>query len=143
MARRQAEAWMWAEALEMLARAERMHGQYFRLSPSARNVPSWEPPADLYETDREVVVLVSLPGVDENDVQALIEDGMLVVVGRRTLPAELRHAVIHRMELPQGRFERRIALPPGRYDEVRRATRHGCLAISLRKALPPESGAKR
>lgn len=142
MARRLAEAWMWTEALEMLARAERMHGQYFRLASSARNMPSWEPPIDIYETERAVVVLVSLPGVDENDVQALIEDGMLVVVGRRTLPAEMRHAVIHRMELPQGRFERRIPLPPGRYEEVRQSSQHGCLAISLRKASLSEHGAK-
>jgi HSP20 family molecular chaperone IbpA len=119
----------------MLARAERMHGQYFRLSTSARHVPAWEPPVDLYETDREVVVLVSLPGVDVNEVQVVIEDGTLLVVGRRALPAELRNAVIHRMELPQGRFERRIALPPGRYDEVRRASHHGCLTIGLRKAV--------
>jgi len=143
MARRQAEAWMWAEALEMLARAERMHGQYFRLGQGARNVPAWEPPIDLYETEREVVVLVSLPGVDPDAVQAIIEDGMLVVVGRRVLPPELREAVIHRMELPQGRFERRVRLPPGRYDDVRRASLHGCLAISLRKSQSPEPGAKR
>jgi hypothetical protein len=40
--------------------------------------------------------------------------------------------VIHRLELPQGCFERRIALPAGRYD-VRRYSAHGCLAISLAK----------
>jgi HSP20 family molecular chaperone IbpA len=126
---------MWADALEMLARAERMHGQYFRLNQSVRHVPAWEPPIDLYETDREVLVLVSLPGVDVNDVQAIIEDGVLVVVGRRVLPPELRHAVIHRMELPQGRFERRVVLPAGRYDEVRRSSHNGCLTISLRKSV--------
>jgi HSP20 family molecular chaperone IbpA len=134
MARREAEAWMWAEAIEMLARAERLHGQYFRLPRSARDVPAWEPPADMYETEREVVVLVSLPGVDVDDVQAVIEDGTLLVAGRRTLPPSLRQAVIHRMELPQGRFERRIPLPPGRYDSVRRASIDGCLMISLRKS---------
>jgi len=42
--------------------------------------------------------------------------------------------VIHRLELPQGRFERRIALPAGRYDAVRRAAVNGCVLITLQKA---------
>ena len=42
-------------------------------------------------------------------------------------------AAIHRLELPQGRFERRVALPPGRYDSVRRTIVNGCLFITLRK----------
>jgi HSP20 family protein len=55
-------------------------------------------------------------------------------VGQRVLPPELRIATIHRMELPQGRFERRVPLPLSRYDQVRRGTANGCLVISLRKA---------
>ena len=50
------------------------------------------------------------------------------------LPPELRTAVIHRLELPQGRFERRIPLPPGRYDAVRRFAANGCLVFELAKA---------
>ena len=37
-------------------------------------------------------------------------------------------------ELPQGRFERRIALPPGVYGEVRRFEANGCLVVTLAKA---------
>jgi hypothetical protein len=37
------------------------------------------------------------------------------------------------MELPQGRFERRVPLPPGRYDQVRHQMRDCCLVVSLRK----------
>ncbi len=64
----------------------------------------------------------------------MIENGTLVLSGERTVPAELRTAKIHRMELPQGRFERRIDLPPGRYGEVRRFEVNGCLAVTLAKA---------
>jgi HSP20 family protein len=51
----------------------------------------------------------------------------------RVLPPELRTAVIHRLELPQGRFERRVRLPAGRYSDVRRAAVDGCLVITLEK----------
>jgi len=50
------------------------------------------------------------------------------------LPPELRTATIHRLELPQGRFERRVRLPTGRYRDVRRSAADGCLVVTLRKA---------
>jgi hypothetical protein len=68
-------------------------------------------------------------------VEAVIHDGHLLISGQRILPAELRTAVIHRLELPQGRFEREVPLPAGRYGSVRRASVNGCLVINLRKAL--------
>ena len=75
----------------------------------------------------------TLPGVDLDQTDAYIEEGVLVVQGQRILPPELRRARIHRMELPQGRFERRLPLPRGHYDNVRRASQHGCLLVSLHK----------
>ena len=125
--------WMLSEAIEALARAERLHRQMFQ-PPSATRRPAWEPPIDVLETEQEVLVLIALPGVAPDQVETVIEDGTLVVAGRRVLPPQLRTAVIHRLELPQGRFERRIPLPPGRYDAVRRAAGDGGLVISLRKA---------
>jgi HSP20 family molecular chaperone IbpA len=127
---------MWSEACDMLARAERLHREFFRPVRSAALVPTWEPPVDILETGREVLVLVALPGVDPDKVEVAIEGDALVVEGTRVLPAELRTAVIHRLELPQGRFERRVPLPPGHYDGVRRADVHGCLLISLSKLKP-------
>ena len=127
--------WMWSEALSMLARAERMHQQMF-VPTGVRQQIAWEPPVDVLETDREVMVLAALPGVDVAKVEAVIDGGCLVVSGQRVLPPELQSAVIHRLELPQGRFERRVPLPPGRYDGVRRAETHGCLVISLSKLKP-------
>jgi len=126
-------SWMWSEAIEMLARAERLHRQLFRPA-LGRRVPTWEPPVDVLETEGEVLVLVALPGVEPDQVETVIEGAYLVVTGQRVLPAELATAVIHRLELPQGRFERRIALPAGHYDAVRRAAVNGCVLITLQKA---------
>jgi HSP20 family protein len=128
--------WMWSEALQVLARAERLHQQLFQ--PVTRQGPiAWIPPVDVLETEREVLVLAALPGVDVAKVEALIEGATLVISGTRVLPPELRTAIIHRLELPQGRFERRVYLPAGRYEAVRRAEAHGCLVISLSKATKP------
>ena len=127
--------WMLSDAIGTLARAERLHQQFLKLRPVAgTREPSWEPPIDVLETDSEVLILVALPGVDPDEVEALIEGGTLVIGGRRVLPPELRNARILRMELPQGRFERRIQLPLGRYTISRFAT-NGCIGLRLAKSV--------
>ena len=124
--------WMWPEALATLARAERMRHDIFVLAPAAR--PAWEPPVDVLETDDEVLIFAALPGVAPEQVEAVIEGADLVIAGRRVLPPQLRTATIHRLELPQGFFQRRIPLPAGRYDGVSRTVIDGCLLIRLHKA---------
>ena len=125
---------MWSEAVEMLTRVEQMHHEVFRPQRATARLTVWEPPVDVLETDYEVLVLVALPGVNPDRVEAVIEDdGTLLIAGIRTVPPQLRTAVIHRLELPQGRFERRVRLPAGRYSAVRRTTADGCLVIALQK----------
>lgn len=126
--------WMLSDAIETLARAERLHQQFLNLQPLVgTREPSWEPPIDVLETDHEVLILIALPGVDPNEVEALLDNGTLVVSGRRALPAELRNARILRLELPQGRFERRIPLPSDRYTITRFAA-NGCIGLRLAKS---------
>lgn len=133
MRRDDPQDWMWSEAIAMLTRAEQLHRQFFQPRPARQEV-AWEPPVDVLEQQDAVLVLMALPGVDANQVDVVIEDGVLVVTGRRILPPEFRTAVIHRLELPQGRFERRVGLPAGRYAAVRRSAANGCLVLSLLKA---------
>jgi HSP20 family protein len=123
--------WMLSEAIGSLARAERLRQQFFNLQSAAGTC--WEPPIDVLETDEAILIFVALPGVDPDEVVAVIEDGVLVISGKRTLPAELRDARIRRLELPQGRFERRIALPLGRY-AVSRFAANGCIVVRLTKS---------
>lgn len=134
MARGDPRDWMWSEALQMLARAEGLHREVFRPRVSPQSEASWEPPVDVLETDDAVLILLALPGVDAEQVQVVIEDGVLMVSGERVLPDELHRAIIHRLELPRGRFERRLELPAGRYDSVRNFAANGCLVIHLGKA---------
>jgi len=122
--------WMLSEAIGSLVRAERLHQQFFGLQSAS---PSWQPPIDVLETDEELVIFVALPGVDADQVEAVIEGRVLTISGSRTLPEELRNAHIHRLELPQGRFERRIGLPAGRY-AISRYADNGCIVFRLAKS---------
>jgi HSP20 family molecular chaperone IbpA len=124
---------MWAHACDLMEQAERMHQQFFRLATSARTQVSWEPPADVFEGEHEVVIVVAMPGVAAEHVEVTSEPGILVVRAERPLPfADLRLAV-RRLEIPYGCFERRIPLPPARLEAVSRELTHGCLIVRLRK----------
>ncbi len=119
---------MWADALAIVARADRLHREFFRPAQSG-----WEPPVDLLETADELILVAALPGVRAADVDLVISGGELAIVGMRRLPVLPGRTRIHRMELPHGHFERRIALPPGAYELARRDLVDGCLTIVLRK----------
>ncbi len=126
------KSWMWSDALEMLARAERARRDMFPVSHGNARA-AWEPPVDVLETAEEVLIFVALPGVPQDQVQAVIVEGELIITGRRALPPQLRTAVIHRLELPQGYFERRVRVPSGRYTEISRVASDGCMIIRLHK----------
>jgi HSP20 family protein len=128
-----AKVWVWGEAVDMLARAERLQRQMFSPNAPVARRPCWEPPVDVIETEDAVVVLAALPGVDPEEVHVALVDGALLIAGRRVLPPELRHAAIHLLELPQGQFERRVAIPPRAYHAVRRSMVNGCLVLHLSK----------
>lgn len=125
---------MWSEACEMLARADHLHRELFRPVRAALHRVAWEPPVDILETRDELLIFVALPGVAVDKVAAAIDGNDLVIAGDRVLPPQLQTAVIHRLELPQGRFARRVRLPAGRYGAVARAVVDGCLVITLQKA---------
>lgn len=134
MPTRDPKNWMWAEACELLERAERIQRQFFQLGLSSASRPSWEPPTDIYETEDMLVILVALPGVAPAQIQVVIEDpGVLVVSGERRLPPEARSAGIYRLEIPHGHFARRIELPPGRFRIEQQDIVDGCVLLRLRK----------
>ena len=128
MPRREPAMLMWAEACELLERADRLQRQFFGPTRSA----VWEPPVDVFETAQALWIIAALPGVRATQLDVAIVDGGVVIAGERSLPVQSR-AIIHRLELPHGRFERRIALPAGRYELEQRDLADGCLILGLRK----------
>jgi HSP20 family protein len=123
--------WMWTEACAMIERAERLQRQFFRPGLSTASA-SWEPPVDIFESDEGMRIIVALPGVEPQDIKVYFDSGELVITGLRELPAVTRAAAIHRLEIPYGRFERRIPLP-GAVDIERSDLMRGCLSLSLTK----------
>jgi HSP20 family molecular chaperone IbpA len=128
---------MWLRALAIAEQAERLQRGFVRyLGPGERAV-SWEPPADVYECDEGVVLLIALPGVAPEDIEIRLEDRSLSVSARRLVSFPPEGSLVRRLEIPHGRFLRRVALAgPTRIAESR--YRNGCLEIRLVPAVKGE-----
>jgi HSP20 family protein len=123
--------WMWDEALAALDRAERRQRKFFALLGGQAPQAVWEPPVDVFETDDEVWIVVALPGVRAEQVKLRVEATALVVQTER-VPLGMREcARIRRLEIPYGRFERRIELPRGSYVLREQRFTDGCLELHL------------
>jgi HSP20 family protein len=125
---------MWAHALELMTQAGRMQQQFFRLTSAPRAQAVWEPPADVFEDEDEVVVVVALPGVADERVRVTPDGSTLLVEAERPPPFGTACAAVRQLEIPYGRFERRIPLPAGHWEHGTRELTHGCLVVRLRRA---------
>ncbi|MEP6998224.1 MAG: Hsp20/alpha crystallin family protein [Betaproteobacteria bacterium] len=133
MAARNPTDLMWAQAFDLIEQAERMHRHFFRLTASARPHAVWEPPVDVFEDEREVVIVVALPGVPPERVEISIESAALVIRAECPLPGAGSQRAVRRLEIPYGYFERTIPLPNVRLEAGTRESHDGLLTLRLRK----------
>ena len=124
---------MWAEACALLDRAEQLHRQFFEPSRESGRRARWEPPIDVFETERQLRIIVALPGVAPEAVKVQTEGGILTIAGSRPLPSCGDNAKIVRLEIPYGIFERRIALQLNRLRLDHRELVNGCLVLTFVK----------
>jgi HSP20 family protein len=125
--------WMWSQACELIEQAERMHRQFFRLISSERAQAVWEPPIDVFEDEHEVTIVIALPGVPPGRIEVTDEEGALVVRAERRPPFAGSLTAVRQVEIPYGRFERRIPLPGARLTGASHELVDGCLILRLRK----------
>jgi HSP20 family protein len=126
-------AWMWDEALHALEQAERRHRGFYGLKGVRSTQPLWEPPADIFESESQILVSIALPGVPPDSVNVQVTPNGIVISAERPLPEELAAMQVRRLEIPYGRFERQLELASGKYVLSERSMADGCLTLRLRK----------
>ena len=124
---------MWAEACALLDKAEQLHRQFFEPARDGARLARWAPPIDVFETERQLRIIVALPGVTPEAVQVETEGGILTIQGTRPLPGRGENANIVRLEIPYGSFERRISLQLNRLRLAERELVNGCLVLTFVK----------
>ena len=127
----------WEPAREMMTLREAMDHLFddaFTRPLTLRD--GWSAPAiDMYQTDDEIVVKASLPGVKADEVQINITGEILTLKGETKQVEEKKEKAWHVREQRWGSFERTIALPSEVVsDKAKAEFENGILTITLPKA---------
>jgi len=127
----------WEPAREMMTLREAMD----RLFDDAFTRPfsmreGWSAPAiDMYQTDDEIVVKASLPGIKADEVQINITGDVLTLKGEVKHEEESKDKAWHIREQRWGSFQRSVPLPTNVVaDQAKAEFENGILTITLPKA---------
>ncbi|HYG95642.1 MAG TPA: Hsp20/alpha crystallin family protein [Solirubrobacterales bacterium] len=94
----------------------------------------WVPPMDLVETEDHLVLRADLPGVDRDEIEIEVKDGVLTVSGERRAQHEQKREGFHRVERSFGRFSRALELPKGvEADNIDASFERGVLEVRMPK----------
>jgi len=111
-------------------------------APSLFGRPDAWPSVEVVETDKDMRVTAELPGLDEKDVEILVNDDVLTIRGEKK--ADIDDKERHLSERYYGRFERRIPLPFEVEDDRAEASfENGLLNVILPKSPKAEAKTKR
>lgn len=89
---------------------------------------------DVYETDEQLIVKARTAGVNKEDLDVSISDGILTVSGTLSSSDEVGATQWHIQECYWGEFSRTLALPvPVKEDEVAAVLKDGVLTITFSK----------
>jgi HSP20 family protein len=103
---------------------------------------SFWPSIEVNATDNEIRVSAELPGMDEKDVELLINEGVLTIRGEKKVGAKDRGRRFS--EHHYGRFERSIALRfELKEDRAEASFKNGVLTVVLPKSAKARESAKR
>ena len=101
--------------------------------PTEDDVPG-QLAVDVYETDDELVIKARTAGVNKNDLDVSISEGILTISGTLTSGDEVAVKNWHMQECYWGEFSRSLHLPvPVKEDEAKAALKDGIFSISFPK----------
>lgn len=106
---------------------------------------NWHPSYNLYTTNDSIIVHFELAGVELRDVVIFLRSRYMYVAGNRTAPQPniAEHCIFHNLEIPYGRFTRRIDFPmPVETRQYKYDMQNGILTLQFRiveqKIIPVE-----
>jgi HSP20 family protein len=104
-------------------------------SNGSEGMSTWAPPADICETENEIVLYTDLPGIDPKQLDVRVENTVLTIRGKRRFDSNVDKENFHRVERSYGAFARSFTLSRAvDADKIRATYKDGVLSIMLPKA---------
>ncbi len=96
---------------------------------------AWVPPVDIFEKGDHLVIRAEVPGVDRNDIDVRVENGVLQMRGERKADPDVDQTTAYRMERLYGSFTRSFTLPTTvDASKIAAKYRDGVLELTIPKA---------
>jgi len=96
-----------------------------------RRGDSWVPPVDVVEKNGNLMLMASLPGMNEKDIELKVEGQVLTITGERKSQDQAGYTY-HQQESRYGNFSRSFTLPDSaNLDEIKAEYRNGILAVTV------------
>jgi HSP20 family protein len=122
-----------AQMSPMLAHALGLHAR--QQGNDRAMTTAWAPALDISERKDAYLVTVEVPGVEPEDLDITMEDGLLTIKGERQFTSESSEQQFHRVERRYGAFRRSITLPAQvQADHIEATFDNGVLQIVVPKA---------
>ncbi len=98
----------------------------------------WSPKVDIYETQKYIIIVADLAGIDKDSLLVTMEGQYLCLSGKRVPPKE-QPKRFYQLELEYGPFERVLKLPKSlNLDLVEAQYEQGILTIKIAKKKDEE-----
>jgi len=120
-----------AQMSPMLAHALGLHTQQ---GNERAMTTAWAPALDISERKDAYLVTVELPGVEAEDLDITMEDGLMTIQGERQFTHDSSEEQFHRIERRYGAFRRAITLPAQvQAEQIQASADNGVLQIVVPK----------
>ena len=94
----------------------------------------WAPAVDIKEEDNQYLLFADIPGVNPNDIDIHMENGILTIKGERNSDLTTEQDGFKRIERKHGVFYRRFTMPEGvDADAIKANSDNGVLTVSIPK----------
>ena len=117
---------------------EDLESRLMRLSEDfgdGETVTAWRPPVDLTESDEEFRLTAEFPGMSADDIEVEVQEGDLILRGRKEMEEERDEEDYHVTERSYGEFYRRFTLPSSvEAEEIAAEMKDGVLIVRLPKS---------
>ncbi|MGB9629146.1 MAG: Hsp20/alpha crystallin family protein [Thermodesulfobacteriota bacterium] len=94
----------------------------------------WSPPVDIVDREKEVVIKMDLPEMDQNEIDIKVEENALIVQGERKFIKDTSDENYIQIERPYGTFQRTFSIPRTiDQEKIKASYKEGVLRITLPK----------
>ncbi len=113
---------------------DRMAGRRLGLGDNENSVADWVPAVDIVEENDRFVLHADVPGVNAEDIDVSMDNGVLSVSGQRSSEKTSEENGYRRIERSHGRFLRRFTLPDtADAESITAKSSNGILEVSIPK----------